>query len=58
MTESIKLIYGDQEFELPIVEGSEGEKAIEESVTFLRDYANSHFRTEEAFMHMFLDNFH
>ena len=29
MTESIKLIYGDQEFELPIVEGSEGEKAID-----------------------------
>ena len=28
----------------------EGEKAIEESVTFLSDYANRHFRTEEAFM--------
>ena len=28
----------------------EGEKAIEESVTFLRDYANNHFRIEEAFM--------
>jgi citrate synthase len=29
MTETIKLIYGQQEYELPVVEGSEGEKAID-----------------------------
>jgi citrate synthase len=29
MTGFIKLIYGDQEFKLPVVEGSEGEKAID-----------------------------
>ena len=29
MTEFIKLIYGDQEFKLPVFEGSEGEKAID-----------------------------
>jgi hemerythrin len=28
----------------------EGEKIAEESVEFLRDYANQHFQTEEAFM--------
>ncbi len=28
----------------------EGEKIVEESVEFLRDYANQHFQTEEAFM--------
>lgn len=28
----------------------EGEKSVEESVQFLRDYANKHFQTEEAFM--------
>jgi len=28
----------------------EGEKTVEESVAFLRDYANEHFQTEEAFM--------
>ncbi len=28
----------------------EGEKAVEEAVEFLRDYADEHFRTEEAFM--------
>ena len=28
----------------------EGEKVVEESVEFLRDYAGKHFRTEEAFM--------
>ncbi len=28
----------------------EGEKAVEEAVDFLRDYADKHFRTEEAFM--------
>ncbi len=28
----------------------EGEKAVEEAVEFLRDYADKHFRTEEAFM--------
>ena len=29
MTETIKLIYGKKEYELPVVEGSEGEKAID-----------------------------
>ncbi len=29
MTGSVKLIYGDQEFKLPVVEGSEGEKAVD-----------------------------
>ncbi len=28
-TETVKLIYGDQEFEMPVVEGSEGERAID-----------------------------
>ena len=28
----------------------EGENAVEESVQFLRDYADEHFQTEEAFM--------
>ena len=28
----------------------EGEKMVEESVAFLRDYASRHFREEEAFM--------
>ena len=28
----------------------EGEKAVEETVEFLRDYAGKHFQTEEAFM--------
>ena len=28
----------------------EGEKVVEESVAFLRDYADRHFQTEEAFM--------
>jgi hemerythrin len=28
----------------------EGEKMVEESVEFLRDYANRHFQTEEGFM--------
>ncbi len=28
----------------------EGEKMVEESVAFLRDYANRHFQTEEGFM--------
>lgn len=34
MTHKAKLIIGNQEFELPIVEGTEGEKAID--ITFLR----------------------
>lgn len=29
MTESVKLIYGDKEYELPVIVGSEGEKAID-----------------------------
>ena len=29
MTQTIKLVYGDKEYELPVVEGSEGEKAID-----------------------------
>jgi citrate synthase len=29
MTDSVKLIYGDKEYELPVVVGSEGEKAID-----------------------------
>ena len=29
MTEYVKLIYGDKEFQLPVIEGSEGEKAID-----------------------------
>jgi len=29
MTDSIKLIYGKMEYELPVIEGSEGEKAID-----------------------------
>ena len=28
----------------------EGEKAVEQSVEFLKDYANRHFQAEEAFM--------
>jgi citrate synthase len=28
MTDTIKLVYGEKEYELPVVEGSEGEKAI------------------------------
>ncbi len=28
----------------------EGEHGVEEAVAFLRDYAESHFQTEEAFM--------
>ena len=30
----------------------EGEKIVEESIEFLRKYAEMHFRVEEAFMHM------
>lgn len=29
MTQMIKLIYGKKEYELPVVEGTEGEKAID-----------------------------
>ena len=29
MTESVKLIYGEKEYQLPIIEGTEGEKAID-----------------------------
>ena len=29
MTETIKLVYGNKEYELPVIEGSEGEKAID-----------------------------
>ncbi len=29
MTDTVKLVYGEKEFELPVVEGSEGEKAID-----------------------------
>ncbi len=29
MTESVKLIYGDKEYQLPLMEGTEGEKAID-----------------------------
>src|SRR5210317_190083 len=29
MTESVKLIYGENEYQLPIIEGTEGEKAID-----------------------------
>ena len=29
MTDTIKLVYGNKEYELPVVEGSEGEKAID-----------------------------
>ena len=29
MTVTIKLVYGKKEYELPVVEGSEGEKAID-----------------------------
>ncbi|MEJ2223008.1 MAG: citrate synthase [Desulfobacterales bacterium] len=29
MTQTIKLVYGDKEYEFPVVEGSEGEKAID-----------------------------
>ena len=29
MTESVKLIYGEKEYELPIINGTEGEKAID-----------------------------
>jgi len=29
MTESVKLIYGDKEYQLPLIEGTEGEKAID-----------------------------
>ena len=49
MTEFIKLIYGDQEFKLPVFEGSEGEKAIDISrlreitglITLDSGYANT-----------------
>ena len=29
MTDTIKLVYGNKEYELPIVEGAEGEKAVD-----------------------------
>jgi citrate synthase len=29
MTESVKLIYGDKEYQLPLIEGTEGEKSID-----------------------------
>jgi len=29
MTESVKLIYGDKEYQLPLIEGTEGEKALD-----------------------------
>ena len=49
MAETIKLVYGNQEYELPIVEGSEGEKAIDISrlrattglITLDSGYANT-----------------
>ena len=49
MTDSIKLVYGEKEYELPVVEGSEGEKAIDISqlrsttgfITLDSGYANT-----------------
>ena len=49
MTESIKVVYGKKEYELPVVEGSEGEKAIDISqlraktglITLDSGYANT-----------------
>ncbi len=32
MTETVKLIYGDKEYQLPIIEGTEGEKSIDISI--------------------------
>ena len=29
MADTIKLVYGKKEYELPVIEGSEGEKAID-----------------------------
>ena len=29
MTEFVKLIYGEKEYQLPLIEGTEGEKAID-----------------------------
>ena len=29
MTETVKLIYGDKEYQLPVIEGTEGEKSID-----------------------------
>ena len=34
MTDTIKLVYGKKEYELPVIEGSEGEKAIDISQLF------------------------
>ena len=49
MTESVKLIYGDKEYRLPLIEGTEGEKAIDISklrqetglITLDSGYANT-----------------
>ncbi len=49
MTDTIKLVYGEKEYELPVVEGSEGEKAIDISqlrattgfITLDSGYANT-----------------
>jgi len=49
MTDTIKLVYGKKEYELPVVEGSEGEKAIDISqlrattglITLESGYANT-----------------
>jgi citrate synthase len=49
MTDTIKLVYGKEEYELPVVEGSEGEKAIDISqlrattglITLDSGYANT-----------------
>jgi citrate synthase len=49
MTETVKLIYGDQTYEMPIVEGTEGERAIDISrlrqdtgfITLDTGYANT-----------------
>lgn len=49
MTESVKLIYGDKEYQLPLIEGTEGEKAIDISklrqetglITLDSGYANT-----------------
>jgi len=49
MTESVKLIYGEKEYQLPIIEGTEGEKAIDISklrqetglITLDSGYANT-----------------
>jgi hypothetical protein len=38
MTEYAKLIYGDKEFQLPLVVGTEGEKAIDISKGNRIDY--------------------